>query len=62
MTLQEATNLVNQIYDTMSVSFGPFDIRSKVITQNELRSDGLQVIAWLCKTNPALPPLGDPNP
>lgn len=35
MTQQEATNLVNQIYDTMSVSFGPFDIRSKVITQNE---------------------------
>lgn len=42
-----------------SASFGPFDIRSKVITQNELRSDGLQVIAWLCKTNPSLPPLSD---
>jgi hypothetical protein len=47
---------------TQSVTFGPFDLRSKVIDRNEIRVDGLQVIAWLSTHTPALAPLGDPSP
>lgn len=43
-----------------AASFGPFDLRSKVIQQNEVRADGLQIIAWISRRNPALPPMNDP--
>jgi hypothetical protein len=44
-----------------AVSFGPFDIRNRVIVKNELHSDGLQVVAWLSNKTPQLAPTKDPS-
>ena len=44
-----------------AVSFGPFDIRKATINQNALEVKGLQVIAYVSRLTPLLPPLNDPN-
>lgn len=42
-------------------SFGPFDLRSGSFSNNALEAKGLQIIAWLSRLNPMLPPLPDPS-
>jgi hypothetical protein len=44
-----------------SVSFGPFDIRKGTLNQNTIEVGGLQVIGWVSRLTPVLPPLNDPN-
>jgi hypothetical protein len=39
-----------------AVSFGPFDIRNRTLNQNTLEVKGLQIIAWVSKLMPPLPP------
>jgi len=39
-----------------AVSFGPFDIRNRTLNQNTLEVKGLQIIAWISKLMPPLPP------
>jgi len=45
---------------SQSLSFGPFDIRERSINQNTFEVKGLQIIAWLSKLNPILPPISAP--
>jgi len=40
--------------------FGPFDIRSGTFNQGVIEAKQLQVIAWLSRLTPSLPPLKDP--
>lgn len=44
-----------------SVAFGPFDLRAKSMAANEIRVDGLQILAWLAHRAPPLAPAGDPT-
>ena len=39
-----------------SVSFGPFDLTGSVMQQNALQVKGMQIIAWVSKLMPPLPP------
>lgn len=39
-----------------AVSFGPFDIRQRTLRQNTLEVKGLQIIAWISRLMPPLPP------
>jgi hypothetical protein len=39
-----------------AISFGPFDVRNSTINQNTLEVKGLQIIAWISKLMPPLPP------
>lgn len=39
-----------------SVSFGPFDLTGSVMQQNSLQVQGMQIIAWVSKLMPPLPP------
>jgi len=39
-----------------SVSFGPFDIRNGTLNQNTIEVKGLQILGWISKLMPALPP------
>jgi hypothetical protein len=41
--------------------FGPFDVRSASFQQNTLSAPGLQVVAWVSRLNPKLPPMKDPS-
>lgn len=43
-----------------SKSFGPFDIRSGTFNQGVIEAKQLQVIAWLSRLTPSLPPSKDP--
>jgi hypothetical protein len=47
------TDLVNI---DQAVSFGPFDVRNRTLNQNTLEIQGLQIIAWISKLTPSLPP------
>ena len=39
-----------------AVSFGPFDLRHRTINNNTLEVKGLQIIAWVSRLMPPLPP------
>lgn len=39
-----------------AIAFGPFDIRNRTLNQNTLEVKGLQIIAWISKLMPSLPP------
>ncbi|SEU26568.1 hypothetical protein [Stigmatella erecta] len=39
---------------------GPFDVSAAEFNQDTLRSDGLQIIGWLSRLTPVLPPLSPP--
>lgn len=39
-----------------AVSFGPFDVRNGTLNQNTLEIKGLQIITWISKLMPSLPP------
>lgn len=39
---------------------GPFDVASAEFNQDTLRADGLQIIGWLSRLMPVLPPLAPP--
>jgi hypothetical protein len=39
-----------------AISFGPFDVRNGTINQDTLEVKGLQIIAWISKLMPPLPP------
>lgn len=43
-----------------AVAFGPFSTQGSTFINDTLEMPGLQVIAWLSKLMPALPPLKDP--
>jgi hypothetical protein len=49
----------SQDLDTIqqSASIGPFDIQNNSINQNTIEVKGLQIIAWISKATPLLPPL-----
>lgn len=40
--------------------FGPFDIGGRTLNQDTIEAKGLQVIAWLSRLTPMLPPLAAP--
>ncbi|MCU1246322.1 MAG: hypothetical protein JWN02_2232, partial [Acidobacteria bacterium] len=44
-----------------SKAFGPFDIRSGTFNQSTLEAKQLQVIGWLSRLTPSLPPMKDPT-
>lgn len=44
-----------------AAAFGPFSTQGGTFTNDTLEIPGLQVIAWLSKLMPALPPLKDPT-
>lgn len=39
-----------------AIAFGPFDIRNRAFNQNTLEVKGLQIIAWISRLMPSLPP------
>lgn len=47
---EDKTNFSN------STSFGPFDIRNSSFSQNTIEAKGMQVIGWISKLMPILPP------
>ncbi len=40
--------------------FGPFDVSASTFKQDTLQADGLQVVGWMSRLNPVLPPLSPP--
>jgi hypothetical protein len=46
---------------SQSKSFGPFDLGSATFNQGTIQAKQLQVIAWLSRLTPVLPPLKDPS-
>lgn len=43
-----------------SKAFGPFDVRSGTFNQSTLEAPQLQVIGWVSRLTPSLPPMKDP--
>lgn len=39
-----------------AIAFGPFDIRNRTFNENTLEVKGLQIIAWISRLMPSLPP------
>ena len=56
--LKITANWSSQDQTTMSnaVSFGPFDITDGNMQQNTLQVKGMQIIAWVSRPTPLLPP------
>ncbi len=56
--LKITANWSQQDKDTFSksVSFGPFDIRNGTFNQNTIEVKGLQILGWISKLMPVLPP------
>jgi hypothetical protein len=40
-----------------AISFGPFNIQNRTLNQNTLEVKGLQIIAWISRLTPSLPPI-----
>ena len=57
--LNITANWSQQDKDTFSksVSFGPFDIRNGTFNQNTIEVKGLQILGWISKLMPMLPPV-----
>lgn len=43
-----------------AASFGPFDLRDGTVNNNTIEVKGLQIIAWISRLMPKLPPLSPP--
>ena len=48
------TDLINI---DQAVSFGPFDVQNRTFNQNTVEVKGLQIIAWISRVTPSLPPI-----
>lgn len=45
---------------TSATAFGPFAFRPQPGTSDKLSNPGVQIVAWICRAQPLLPPMTDP--